>query len=336
MNINNNSDLHLLANTVLQDYAMVPEKLTQIQNKGLKTVWKFLYNGQTYCLKRLRHPVEKALFSVSAQMQIYEKGGNVAKVFLNSKGSGITEYMDQVFILYSWLDGRDLKFRNPSDLSAGLEGLSEFHQASKGYLPPENARISSKLGKWPNQYESMKNRMVEWKEEAKLKSHQSGYSSYLKYVDGILEIADMAAKALQQSSYDKLTAIAPEQSSLCHQDYGDGNAVLSGERVYVLDLDGVTYDLPARDLRKIIGKQMAKQNLWSKDSIETILGFYEKKHPLSSQERELLMIDLLYPHWFFGDVKNLFQKGKLVSDAKIGNIAKLEHSKVEILSNFYN
>jgi spore coat protein I len=47
---------------------------------------------------------------------------------------------------------------------------------------------------------------------------------------------------------------------LCHQDYGKGKRLThSRGGVYVIDLDGVTFDLPSRDLRKIIGKNSRKQ-----------------------------------------------------------------------------
>ncbi|WP_176461958.1 CotS family spore coat protein [Anaeromicrobium sediminis] len=331
----NVKDLTQLAHEVLLRYDIVPDRLKIIQNNGLKTLWKFTYNNETKCLKRLKHSKEKSLFRVNSQIHVYNKGGKVAKVYLNIGHEPITEYNGQLFVLYEWIEGRDLNFSKPSDLCIALEGLGSFHVYSKGYKAAENVEISSKLGRWPDQYESMKKRMLKWKEEAKQNSNKGPYNTYLKHIDSIIEIADLALNNLEQSSYDKLTNTELQESCLCHQDYGEGNVILSGKDLYVIDLDGVTYDLPIRDLRKIIGKRMEKRGEWNKETIEKILKCYEKSNKLTPEEKELLKIDLLFPHWFFATVKNLFKKNKSVSSGKISAIAKLEKSKLNVLKKMF-
>lgn len=336
MKINNTfGELIVIAKNVLSKYDILPENIKIIQNDGLKTLWKFSHNNKIMCLKRLRHSKDKATFSVNAQLYIYNNGGNVPQVYLNSQGEPITEYMEQLFVLYEWINSRDLNFTRPSDFYLGLEALAKFHVVSKGYTAPEDAKVSSKLGKWPKQYESMRDRMLKWKEEAKVNSSKASYNSYLQYVDYIIDLCNMAIDDIKKSSYSTLTSVKPEESSLCHQDYGTGNAILSSNGVYVIDLDGVTYDLPNRDLRKIIGKRAEKQGKWEKNDIESILQYYEKYNVLSPEEKDILKIDLLFPHWFFGTIKNIFQKNKLVNPSKIRKIATLEQSKLSILNQWH-
>jgi len=45
----------------------------------------------------------------------------------------------------------------------------------------------------------------------------------------------------------------------------------------------------------------------------------------------MLFIDMVFPHWFFGLVKNLFQKAKPVKSSEIEHIARLEMSKEKVL-----
>ena len=147
----NTTHLIELAKNVLAEYGITPQQIQIVQNKGLKTLWKFSHGGEVFCLKRLRHSLEKAMFSVNAQLYIHGNGGCVPPVIANKKGSAITLYGDRVFVLYGWLDGRDLNFNNQGDLAMAVEGLARVHQASIGYKPPEGARVCSKLGKWPDQ-----------------------------------------------------------------------------------------------------------------------------------------------------------------------------------------
>ena len=83
-----------------------------------------------------------------------------------------------------------------------------------------------------------------------------------------------------------LCNIKQKESCLCHQDFGTGNVMLSKEDGIVIDLDSVTYDLPTRDLRKIIGKRMMKLNDFSIKNIETILKFYETNNILSPDTKK--------------------------------------------------
>ena len=143
-------DMHLqdIARSVLAQYDVDPVKIQVIQQGGIKTVWKVFAGKGSVCLKRLKQTEEKALFSVEAQRYIKSKGGNVPGVILNKAHEAITDMNHELFVLYEWIEGKPLNFDNKEDFMAALEGLAHFHQFSKGYQPPENARVSTKIAKW--------------------------------------------------------------------------------------------------------------------------------------------------------------------------------------------
>ena len=331
---NPNSD-EATANAVLREYDIplpdIASAITLIQGGTIKTVWKVKTAAGPLCLKRLKQTYDKALFSVNAQKYIYDSGGNVPEIIPNRSNQLITSYKDELFVLYEWVAGTDLNFSNPADLRRAMHGLARFHIHSKGYSPDKNSRTSTKLGKWPEQYDSMLNKLAAWKKTAAANTAQPFFPAYLKYTDSMADTGKMAVEALKISGYGILTAEGSNSIVLCHQDYGKGNALLTEKGVTVLDLDGVTFDLPARDLRKIIGKNAENKNQWQAEAIEEIIGWYEEVNPLSRDEKEALFADLLFPHWYYGLVKNPFQNGKPVRPAEIERIAKLEESKIQIL-----
>lgn len=320
-----------LGSKVLLEYNITPQNLQTIQSKGLKTLWKFTYKGTTLCLKRLKHSLEEALFSVNAQIYILNNGGKVPKIYPNSKGNPITQYNGQIFVLYSWLPGRDMNLENPKDLALALQALSKFHIDSIGYEPPTTAIVSSKLGKWPTQYESMKNRMLKIKELCIQTPNNTSYSTYVKQVEPMIEICNKTINLINKSPYSDLCSIDQKKSCLCHQDFGTGNVMLSKDGATVIDLDGVTYDLPIRDLRKIIGKRMMKFNDYNIQNIEAILKYYETNNILSPEQKSVLKIDLMFPHWFFGLVKTLHKNPKQIGSDKIISTSKFELNKFTIL-----
>ena len=316
---------------VLEQYDAPWTDIVLIQGGSIKTVWKIQSNKGSLCLKRLKQSFDKALFSVNAQIYIKNSGGNVPGVIPNKKGEAITSFNDQLFVLYEWIAGHDLDFDKPADLKNALIGLARFHNFSKGYAPADESRISSKLGKWPEQYGSMLNKLSLWKETARENIAQQNFSAYFNHTTAIIDIGRMALDEIKRSTYEELTSAGSNSIVLCHQDYGRGNALLTGKGVCIIDLDGVTFDLPIRDLRKIIGKKAENRNQWQMEAINEITGWYEESNPMSKEERKLLYIDLLFPHWYYGLVKNLFQAGKPVKASEIERIAKLELSKIPIL-----
>ena len=329
-NFETEDDLKALATNVLKEYGIAPEEISIIQSGGVKTVWKIKYKNSVYCLKRLKQTLDKVLFSVNAQVYIKESGGNVPGVYLDLKGEPIVKLDEKLFVVYEWLVGRDLNFENLKDFTLALEGLARFHVTSKGYIAKEGARVSSKLGKWPNQYESMKNKLIAWKEIA-LSKGTPQHKSYLNCVDSVVEIANQAIALLEQSSYMSLTSIDSGVPVLCHQDFGRGNALLTDNGVIVIDLDSVTFDLPSRDLRKIIGKVAGNNDRWDTKTIEEIINCYTRVNQLTEDEKKVLYIDLIFPHWFFGLVKNQYDKLKDLKASEIEKIARLEISKLPII-----
>jgi spore coat protein I len=326
-------DLNKLAQEVLAKYAIIPQHISIIQSGTIKTVWKVKIIDKFLCLKRLKQTYDKALFSVNAQIYIKNNGGNVPGIILAKNNQPIIEHNNQLFVVYEWLEGRDLNFSNPVDFKYALEGLARFHISSKGYETAEESRTSTKLGKWPDQYTSMRNKFIAWKEISNNNLSQSHYNSFFKVSDSMISIANMAIDFIGKSTYDNLTSPGSSSIVLCHQDFGKGNAILAGDRVAVLDLDGVTFDLPARDLRKLIGKEAENKGRWQLESIENVYKVYNSVNPLSSEEKRILCIDLLYPHWFYGLVKNLFQNNKPIKSSEIERMAKLEESKVSLLKS---
>jgi spore coat protein I len=143
------------ARAVLTQYDVSPTQIQIVQQGGVKTVWKVSSENGAICLKRLKQTREKALFSVGAQKYIKENGGYVPGVIANKANETITCFNDELFVLYEWVEGKQLNFNKQEDLMAAIEGLARFHKCTKGYSPPEEARASTKLAKWPDQYRSM-------------------------------------------------------------------------------------------------------------------------------------------------------------------------------------
>jgi spore coat protein I len=324
-------DLDDLAAFVLQEYSITPQNISIIQSGSIKTVWKVKTSEKMLCLKRLKQTYDKVLFSVNAQIYIKDSGGNVPGIILNKMSQPIVQYNDQLFVVYEWLEGKDLDFNNNVDLEAALRGLATFHKASKGYQYPENARESSKFGRWPEQYTSMRNRFATWKDIASENNSNVSHASYSKNVDSMIEVANLALDYIDKSQYQNLSTPNSDLKVLCHQDFGKGNAISTTNGVIVLDLDSVTFDYSARDVRKIIGKLAIDKDMFDMSRMNDILSWYSKENPITEDEKKILYIDLLFPHWFHGLIKDQYIKNKQANPSEIEKVVRFEKAKIPLL-----
>lgn len=318
-----------LATDVLKNYDITGKTLKVIQSGTIKTVWKVEGTDGSYCLKRLNKPMEVAQFTINAQKYIHENGGLVASVYDNKKGEPITEYNGQLFVLYQWLPGRNVILTKPADLKITIQGIAKFHQKTRGYQPPGSSRISSKLGRWPEHYRSMRERLVAWKSAAGGKG--AFYKLFRENADKYIAMALEAEELLGKSVYTEWVKKLEKSPIMTHQDYGEGNCLAASEGVYILDLDGLTYDLPIRDLRKMVNQRMANRGSWDKDLLHRMVTWYKEANPLSDEELRVLYIDLWFPHQFHDTSKNVFLKGKPGDAGKLREALRIETSKVPIL-----
>lgn len=327
-------NLTMLAGEVLSHYDVIPENTKIIQGGSIKTVWKIATPAGPVCLKRLRKTEDEAVFSINAQHYMAGKGAKVPAIYPVKTGKLYVNRGGEIFVLYQWLEGTAIHMDSKKDdLARAIAGIAEFHRDSAGYVPPEGCRVSTRLGRWPHYYESMKKRLLNWKSVAAEKPNDPLCKIFAANVDFFVELAEQAQSLLTTSAYGEWVKEIEPDGNLCHQDYGDGNALWTDTGIYVLDLDGVTFDLPARDLRKIIMKRMVKRGSWNADLIREITGWYTAVKPLTPEQLRVLYIDMLFPHEFHNTAKNPFLKQKITGADKIAQAVKLEKQKINLLLN---
>lgn len=84
----------------------------------------------------------------------------------------------------------------------------------------------------------------------------------LGVVDEFERQAREALERLHASKYVSMTAMGEPHWGLVHQDYGWSNGQMGPGGIWVIDLDGVAYDFPFRDLRKLITSTMDDMGMW--------------------------------------------------------------------------
>jgi hypothetical protein len=115
---------------------------------------------------------------------------------------------------------------------------------------------------------------------------------------------------------------------------------MGSEGMWVIDLDGVTYDLPMRDLSKLIAGAMSDLSGWDATNIREMVKAYHETNPLTPEMYEVLWIDLSFPDEFYKEIKPMLFEPELFLNEDIKqsvlNVLELEDSKWTALMEIKN
>ncbi|MFO7173427.1 MAG: CotS family spore coat protein [Bacillota bacterium] len=317
---------------LLNAYGLAGAEVTPVQAERGKWVVRVSTPRGSACLKELHHSRERSLFALGAQHHVAQRGGNVAPVLPTRGGDLLVEWQGKLFAAYGWVEGRRPRFDRLPDWQQMVQGLAAFHRATPGYQPPAGARVSSKLGRWPHLYQVMLEQLAQCQRLLPARVGREAAAQLSPLFDRFRRRGEEAMALLAARDYEGYCQeVAGAGGFLCHQDYGPGNAILTPRGPVVLDLDGVTFDLVSRDLRKLLYKQ-GEMRGWDPGGLAALLDWYQAVHPLHRAELPLLLADLSFPHGLHGAVKGL--RTGPVAPARILRAARLEQAKEQALARF--
>jgi spore coat protein I len=329
-------DLELGMRLMAENYPQIEVyEAAVIQGGGIKTIWKLETSAGTVCLKRIRKSIGIVHFTTAAQAYLAAKGALVAGILPTKDGSLYFMHEGYALVLYEWIaGGSDLEMEEVAEhLDLGLQGLARFQLLTIGFVPPEGSEYYDRMGAWPHHYEKMLEELKKWKQVA-LRESTPYHQRYLSMIDEMLDLGEMSLNLLNSSCYAEWVQAIGKYGYMCHQDYGKGNALYTERGVYVLDLDNLAYDIPLRDVRKLITKRMEELEGWDAAELERLVGVYTSVLPLTDDQLRILYIDMLFPHEFHNAAKKPFKKGEEGVEEKLLEAYAAETVKLPVIKQF--
>lgn len=298
--------LEKAADRVLAHYDLKVKSRMVVATKPVKggAIWQVATEkGRHYSLKLLHRRPERSLFSIWAQEYLVKKKARVPAFLPTEDGRLFVELGKKLWIVCEWIEslreaGKDLK-----GAQAICYGLGEFHRLSRGYQPPAEAGYSSRLNRWPDYYEKVITKFGWFRRLGEAYHDTPAGPELLKALAVFEKQAREGLTRLQRSPYARLAARGEKYWGLAHQDYGWGNAQIGPGGVWVIDLDGVIFDLPIRDLRKLIGSSMDEK--WDLQWVKGMISAYHEANPIEPDLYEVFLIDLAMPNEFYQFIKEV-------------------------------
>lgn len=322
---------------VLAEYDINVGKITLETYKEKKGVWWIETDRGRKILKKMPMSSDRLLFILSAVDHLAANGVNLPRIQKTKKGALFVEIAGTNFVLSEAVTAKPPSYNNPAELAMIMRGMACFHKASRGYRPPLEAKIRSHLGLWPQTYLEQLSDLKYFRELAAQNKENKFNAAYLESCDFFIDLAEGCVTALSDSPYTRLVKEADQKVNLCHQDFASGNLGLVGQDcLYVFDTDGITYDLPGRDIRKICNKVMKKRPGWDLNLFKEMLKAYNEVNPLPPDHYEVLLTDLRFPHLFYGIASKYYlSREKEWPEQKflerLAAMIKTERSKITVL-----
>ncbi len=253
------------------------------------------------CLKKINYGTQKLLFVYGAKEHLIKSGfSNVDKYCLNIEENPYALVNEDIYTLSEWIDGRECDFRSKEDLIKAAKCLAHMHIASEGYEPPENSKLKTDLGRWPNLMEKRIKSLDKMRDMGRKKGGKSKFDlNYTKTIQFYKNLGKRAMNVMADSDYMNLCRVAEEEKIFCHHDFTYHNIIMDKEdRVNVIDFDYCKREIRSYDISAFMIKVLKRVD-WNMEFAELIIDSYNEISPLKEEEYRILFAFLLFPQRFW-------------------------------------
>ncbi|WP_088227490.1 CotS family spore coat protein [Desulfosporosinus sp. FKB] len=297
-----------LAQQVMSNYNMAvfsKEVITTKSDKG-GAIWKIETDKGPRSLKLLHRKPIRSLFSIGAQDYFVKQGARVPELKTTKEDTLYINKGGKLWIVTDWIEPLGPATKDLEGACALCYGLGEFHKYSRGYIPPVGSQKASRLYRWPAYYNKIIQKFDWFRHIASAYKEIEASQFLLEAIECFERQAKNSLTYLeQQSSYTQMISMGETYWGLVHQDYGWSNGQLGPGGLWVIDLDGVAYDLPIRDLRKLISGTMDDMGRWDVQWIQAMIESYHQANPIDREIYDVLMNDLAFPNEFYKQINEI-------------------------------
>lgn len=319
-------------------------KVLSIKNetyKDKKGVWWVETDKGVKVLKKISNSEQTLRYILSAVRHLAGNGVYLPETIKTKSGNDYVNIGGTCYVLSEAVQGKNPSYDSDRELALIIREMARFHRASRGFRVLPDTKPKIHLGTWIEDYTGQLEDMnTFYNNEVAAKDANPIGRFIIEEFPRFYERGKKAIEGLKGEEYKAWVEKASKTGSLCHQDFAAGNLILNPSgKLYVLDTDSITLDIPARDLRKILCKVMKKGGKWDAVLIRKIFSIYQSENPLTPEEWRVVMLDLMFPHLFLGAMnKYYYRRDKEWSEEKyfkrMKEMAAFEKTISPILDNF--
>jgi spore coat-associated protein S len=328
-------------NSILSQYDINVKNIKLESDKVKKAVWWINTTDGDKVLKKHSCSSQTLEFILAAVEHLQRGNVNLSKVIKTKDNASYIKGSKGCYVLSNAIIGTVPNEDKPQELKMILEALATFHSASKNFVPPIGSKVRVHLGFQKEEFETQMLKLKSFYDiEASKPKHSEFGQIILDSFPYFYKRMQLAIDENQKSNYARWCHEAKDTNCLCHQDFTASNLVLtSSKKVFVLDIDSITVDLPIRDIRKLLNKIMKKRGQWDLKLAAQMLQWYNAVNPLQRWQWQVLKETLTFPHLFVGIMSKYYEQRETNWPEsryieRLKGMIKAEKSIEPILENF--
>lgn len=327
------------AQLVLKQYPIHLFLIKKYQFQDKKAVWFIKTNKDLLALKRYGLDEQKWQAMISAYDFINKKGGNISPLIYTWDNKPWVYLKDYYYILTPWVKGKPADYLKEDSIVPIAHGISKIHCMSKNFQVPKDSYWKEYLGSWPEKTRRKQGLLLEYRYQAENLLPKTFAKIYLDNFQTFFSLLEDVAEVFEGPLYKKWVKKISKEPCLCLNDFSPKNFSIGKDKTWILHIDNICIDLPARDLRKFIYRVMLTKETWCKETFATIMKEYLKLYPLSSDELKILLAELKIPYHFMNTTSRYFLQESSSNFDNFSTILnkslKLEQSKLSLLYRFW-
>ncbi len=317
---------------VEKDYGFEIKKWKMIKNeKNSSFVAQIITKkGEKYALKSLYLTPERQYFIAISEQMLADRGVELARPIPTLNGDLLMIHKKFPYVLYQWIDGETAQLRHQDDLEAIIEAMARFHRASSELYYPSDIE-TYEHSQWKKEYKDRLKTIKKW-----LNAHQTSRNKNEAIINSAIpffkQMAKAALKELKSSKYDDYIKGSVAAKSLVHGDLHHNNVINQKNVKVLIDFEDIRYDLPSKDLLRTYS-MYTKNHSFKEKIFSSMMKTYEHHHSLSPEVKQLVFIDLLFPHIF----ERLLRKKKYIgmNSKELRHRIKQEKKKAAYVHRHY-
>ncbi|NEW05734.1 phosphotransferase [Paenibacillus sp. SYP-B3998] len=251
------------------------------KSKKIRDVYRLVtMKGRMLCSKSYDIPEPEVHFIARVMIHLAETGFPYGPRIISTKTQALwATRKEKPYMITNWVWGRSPDFKERSEWKKAIRTLAKFHRHAEGITLDD-------IPAGRDRYATLQNTIEHYR--INISEHQG-----IGDISTFISLCDQAIHYLNQPK--SIEAINYEASvrAFVHGDYNYPNLVMDRkDSIHLIDFENTSLQARMADLAHVLHRNCS----WNGEEMVRWVEYYDRKRPLSSEDRHLLFALLHVPY----------------------------------------
>ncbi|CAN7539506.1 phosphotransferase [Paenibacillus sp. LjRoot153] len=256
---------------------------------------KITTNQGNFILKRMQMDEHRLQFMVETEDFLRCRGINIPTVYQTNENKKYMMYKGYFYVLQEWISAAPYSLTSLDHVVRLADLLGRMHAISTEFQT-SHSLLRTWRAKWRQEYEEALHFLENWKTNHAI-VEEPWRKAVLAYIDFYMRTGEFVIENVKQHECCSSWVGENIHVVLSHHDFHTQNILVDvAGNIYIIDWEFVRFDLPSRDMNRLLYAMLKKSRAWNHRAFLKVMRAYLNKNKLSKQDMKLLYLDLAFPH----------------------------------------